>query len=479
MKKSGLINLDVKSISQILKPYRTIAEYSPDIIFEIDHSITCRFANSLAREFFHLKGKRIKNRLLKELLNINNEDVWLNKITECIKNNEKIIFDHHFTTNEGEKFFETVLIPIKLNGNQNGNSKESVSVLSVSRDITEREKVRLELIKQQELLKNLLSVLPVGVWIADENGSIIGTNKAGEEIWQGARYVPINDLSVYKAWWANTGKILENEDWAIYRAMKKGETSLNEILDIECFDGTKKTIINSAVPLTLNNKLTGVAVVNQDITHLREVEKQLRKLLEEKEFLFKEANHRIKNNLQIIDSLLNLSAGNITDESAKDAIYESQARIRTVSAVHESLYRSYSLNEIYLQKFIFSIVDYLQKSLVDKQSKNVRIIKDIEDGLVKANVALALGLIINELVTNSIKHAFSGPDGIIIVEMKILNNNINLNIKDDGKGMDPALLQSDSGFGLQLVKTLVEQHSGEMHLNFAGGTVFNIILQQS
>lgn len=142
--------------------------------------------------------------------------------------------------------------------------------------ITEREHAEQVLRDKEGMLQTILESLPVGVWLIDAQGCITYGNRAGQSIWAGVRYVGIAQYGEYKGWWAATGKRIAPEEWAAARALKHGETSLDEVIDIECFDGTHKTISNSAVPiLDSDNKIVGVAVVNQDITERHRLEERL------------------------------------------------------------------------------------------------------------------------------------------------------------------------------------------------------------
>jgi signal transduction histidine kinase len=128
------------------------------------------------------------------------------------------------------------------------------------------------------LLRRVLEALPVGVWIQDRNGKIRIGNTAGQSIWAGARFVGIEQFGEYRGWWLDSGKPIEAEEWAAARAIRKGETSIGEIIEIQCFDGSRKIIRNSALPV--RNEQTGeiisAIIVNEDITDLKRAEAALR-----------------------------------------------------------------------------------------------------------------------------------------------------------------------------------------------------------
>jgi PAS domain S-box-containing protein len=138
------------------------------------------------------------------------------------------------------------------------------------KDVTDRTLAMDQIKQKEELLRNVLEILPVGVWIVDKTGRIGQGNQTAREIWAGAEYVGLDQYGEYKGWWADTGKKIEPEEWAAARAITKGETSLNEEVEIECFDGSHKIIFNSAVPFRNNaQEITGAIIINQDITARR------------------------------------------------------------------------------------------------------------------------------------------------------------------------------------------------------------------
>lgn len=139
----------------------------------------------------------------------------------------------------------------------------------------------MSLFDRIDVLQNVLSMLPVGVWIIDESGGICYGNPAGQRIWGGARYVGKDSYREYKAWWLSSGEPIRNEDWAAYRAITSGETSIDEEIEIETFDGTRKIILNSAMPIRgENGKIEGAIIVNIDITRRKRIEMKLREISE-------------------------------------------------------------------------------------------------------------------------------------------------------------------------------------------------------
>jgi diguanylate cyclase (GGDEF)-like protein len=151
-----------------------------------------------------------------------------------------------------------------------------VYIVTAHEDFTAR-KVAEDRVQQSEaVLRSILEALPVGVWIMNEQGQIVHGNPASQKIWAGARYVGPEQFGEYKGWWLSTGKRIAAEEWAAARAIRKGEISLDEEIRIECFDGTTKIILNSAVPLRdAGGNINGAIVVNQDITSRNQMEAQL------------------------------------------------------------------------------------------------------------------------------------------------------------------------------------------------------------
>ncbi|WP_462322884.1 response regulator, partial [Halochromatium sp.] len=122
----------------------------------------------------------------------------------------------------------------------------------------------------------IMRLLPVGVWITDATGTLVFGNEEGQRIWAGARYVGPEQFGVFKGWWHETGELLAPEDWAVVRVIEQDESVLDELIDIQCFDGSRKTILNAVIPLHDEaGRISGTFIVNQDITALKQAEQAL------------------------------------------------------------------------------------------------------------------------------------------------------------------------------------------------------------
>jgi len=179
-------------------------------------------------------------------------------------------FEYAEHPERGITFWDWSLNPVK-----EPDGRVSGVVLTLV-NVTERVLAQEKLRRNEELLRTTMDLLPVGLWVTDKDGQILQGNPAGLQIWAGAKYVGIEQFGEYKAWWVDSGKRIEPDEWAVARAIRNGEASIDEELEIECFDGTHKIILNSAVPiLSDQQEITGVVVVNQDITERKETERRI------------------------------------------------------------------------------------------------------------------------------------------------------------------------------------------------------------
>jgi PAS domain S-box-containing protein len=213
----------------------------------------------------------------------------------------------------------------------------------------------------------------------------------------------------------------------------------------------------------------------QEITERKRAEEQIKASLKEKEVLLKEIHHRVKNNLQVISSLLYLQSKNIKDKGTLAVFQESQNRVKSMTLVHERLYQSQDLARVDFAEYVRSLANHLFRSY----GINTNVIQlkiNTNDVFLGVDTAIPCGLILNELVSNVLKHAFpDGKEGEVRIELRADEGQLTLVVSDNGVGFPQDLDFRDTGsLGLQLVNTLVEQIEGTIELDRDVGTAFKI-----
>lgn len=221
--------------------------------------------------------------------------------------------------------------------------------------------------------------------------------------------------------------------------------------------------------------------LSQAIRRVR-VEENVRLSLQEKEVLLREIHHRVKNNMQVVSSLLNLQARRMSQGKALDAIRESQRRISVISQVHEALYLSTDLSRISMDKYLTGVLREIN-SLYSSEEENIRYSIDAHDLVLAISDAIPIGLITNELVTNAFKHAFPEErKGLIHIMIRELSGGtIELLVADDGVGMPEGMdIVVASTLGLQIVNSLVKtQLGGTINIIRNEGTTFRVRFSRS
>ncbi len=221
-----------------------------------------------------------------------------------------------------------------------------------------------------------------------------------------------------------------------------------------------------------------IVAVYEDVTDRKEAEEKLKASLEENQLLLKEIHHRVKNNLAIISSLLNLQAGSFKDPAVINAFRDSQHRIRSMALVHEKLYKSGDLSKIDFAGYIRELGKGISQSH-EFIGLGTSIKVKAENTWMGINTAIPCGMIINELLTNAFKYAFP-PDkeGEVAIRMRLIEGEkkyYELVVSDNGVGLPPDIdIQHPSSFGFQLVHLLIQQLGGEIEVDRKNGTTFRI-----
>ena len=331
--------------------------------------------------------------------------------------------------------------------------------------------------ESEEWLMTTLRSIGDGVIATDIEGCIKFMNPLAESLtgWPEADAIGKKLDTVFQIINENTRQTVENP---VTKVLETGQVvGLANHTVLISRDGREIPIKDSGAPIMLHDdEKTGVVLVFQDDTKSRTAERQIRQSLIEKEVLVKEIHHRVKNNMQVTLSLLQLQADSIADSTVHRVITEIRDRINAMAMIHDHLYQSEDLSQIRINDYLFDLVSIQFRSFgIDGDRISLKI--DVAEIYLPVNFATPLALIVNELTSNSLKHAFpEGNNGTIHINISVEDNRYELLYRDTGIGI-PAEIQFDTtdSFGLYLIRILVQhQLNGDISLNRYKGTQFRI-----
>ena len=234
-------------------------------------------------------------------------------------------------------------------------------------------------------------------------------------------------------------------------------------------DGSPFAVEAGAVPTRWKDH-DGAFVFFHDITGRKRAEDRVRSLLSEKDLLLKEVHHRIKNNMSVVMGLLSLQSDTLKDPAAVAALQDSRNRVQSMMVLYEKLYRSNDFRAISAKEYLPALINEIMSNFPNRMHVDVE--TRIDDMVLDARILSPIGIIINELLTNTMKHAFDGRDsGRIDVSFSIKDSHATLIVEDDGIGI-PESADIATGFGIQLVTTLVEQFDGTIRIERQDGIRF-------
>ncbi|MBF0445963.1 MAG: ABC transporter substrate-binding protein [Magnetococcales bacterium] len=347
----------------------------------------------------------------------------------------------------------------------------SVLFYSISNPMIKRILENNRLLKQLgQRNESILNSAGEGIFGLDLDGNTIFINPSGAKMlgWSPKEIIGKNQHQL-----VHHSKV----DGSLYESIKcpicsvlKGRKA--RMVENEVFwrkDRTSFPVQYVSTPIIEEEKIIGIVVTFNDITKRKQIENILHNSLKEKEVMLREIHHRVKNNMQVISGLLNLQVADLKKKNASkqiaiDALLESRNRIATMSKIHEKLYKSNNLNRINLQSYIKDLINDLFSSFGARE-KGIKSSIDIGQVELTIEQAIPFGLILNELVTNSIKHAFpGGRNGKISVSVQLHPKQmVELVMKDDGVGVpNIAELHSGDTLGMHLIHSLTNQIDGKI-----------------
>lgn len=343
-----------------------------------------------------------------------------------------------------------------------------VGAIESIRDITDRRNAEMAARESEALMRTLLNTIPFDVWAIDAGQRYILQNAASIRLWGNmAGFGPPDSgmpPDVISRWRSNNMRVLAGEsiDAEVEMRLNDGMRVFREVL----------------APIREGDVIAGAVGVNIDITEKRKSEEALRASLAEKEVLLREVHHRVKNNFQVIISLLNLQSRSVSGEDIRGNLLDAQNRIRAMALIHEKVYRSVNLAEIDFGEYLKSLAGDLRRLYVPATGR-IELTVEAENLILPVDKAIPCGLVVNELLTNALKYAFPGEQsGAVRVQAGMSGSDaVRVVVSDNGIGL-PAGMEPEKSdtLGLKLVQILVSgQMKGSVKFVQDSGTAVEVV----
>jgi PAS domain S-box-containing protein len=508
-------NQAMAKITESENKYRTLAEAVEDFIFIINREDNLEYINEYAARKWKLNPSEVLGKPRCKLFPLKTNELQGKYLQRVFQIQDTVRGENLVTMSPDSMWLDTILIPLK---NPDGSVEK---VLGVARDMTERKEYELLLSRQNEIHKAMGTILTEAIISENEEHLTKTCLSVCEDITQSefGFICEINPYDKFKTL-VFSESLVENfqiEDFDFNPMLKnlkindiweKLKTTQHpiiyndlSILDLDFLIGDHPFLKNILMaPLLKNGEFMGlIGLGNKESGYdfsdskalgslsttiveallRKRAEEKLKKALNDKEMLVREIHHRTKNNLMIMASLLNLTSADIEDEKAKEIFQQIQTRAKSMALIHEKLYRSDNFKKINFGDYIRQLARDLFNSFL-RYPERVELVMELEDLNLDINTAIPLGLILNELLTNSMKYAFpQGKYGTISIKFFKEADKYVMMVDDDGIGLPSELdVQKTDTLGLQLVKNLIGQIEGEIMVNREGGTHITITFNE-
>ncbi|NMO08459.1 PAS domain S-box protein [Methanobacterium subterraneum] len=464
-------HLAIQQIEESEEQLRFITDNMSDVVGQINSEGIITYFSPSIKQFTGFNPSDVLGKGLSDLVHPDDQEIVSGVIQQAIITRQPVTIEYQVKKSDGSYLWVEALG--KAVYDAEGNFE---SLVFNSRDITDRKNAEKELKHSEEKYRHVVETAAEGITLFDRKGTVIETNLktlellgfekdevVGRNLIQMIPSIKIDAKEVLGAFKdILMGKSLKKTEWGFIN--KKGHQKFAKV---------------HYSPMKKEGKIIGIALILEDITELKLREKSLENSLDEKEVLLREIHHRVKNNMQIISSLLNLQRSYVQEDETRNVLKDSQSRVKSMAMIHEKLYMSRDLSHINFKDYTEKLVSDIFYTYGIKKGTIEAIFK-VEDIEMNMETAIPLGLIINELVTNSLKFAFPEMDeGSVTVEMKTSNGDHTLIIADNGIGVPENFnFKKTESLGLQLVNSLVHQIDGEITLERSHGTEFKITFKE-
>lgn len=467
-----------KQLEQALRhskeQYRTLAESSQDIIFSIDANLTLTYINEFGANLLGFVPEALINKPFDQFFILNKFDRLAFSLQRVLSTGLSSRIEDRLLHPSCLLWLDMALFPLK------NETRTVTGVLGVARDITQLKEVerllrqtQAQLRQREKLMRLTLVQAPIGIIITDLSGKFISMNDSFCQI-LGYSTGELVELS-----WQDI-LAQDNPEWYQFYYQQLQQENNDSIQWEQPLRHREGHVITSLICLglirDLNDQPLQCIAHIEDISDRKQAEAQLQASLREKEILLKEIHHRVKNNLMIVASLFTLQSLQVTDQRLLTILKDSQNRVKSMAMIHEILYDATDLSEIPLKDYIERLVNTIV-STYSRRRQSIAIQFDIEPIALNIDTAVPCGLILNELITNSLKYAFpdNNPGEVGISLHTLEPHHYVLSIWDNGIGFPEGLdFRRTNSLGMQLVCDLTRQLKGTVELDRNHGTRFQI-----
>lgn len=345
--------------------------------------------------------------------------------------------------------------PIRLN--------DKVLVFSILYDVTDRVEAVKKLEESEKKYRSIVENASDAIVITDRGARLLEVNRRFEELLNYSK----EELLSFKL-----EHVLDSNSWQETSKIMPNLIVGKQVTLQRKFKSKEGILIDCEVNAVLLDSDKAMGIV-RDVTERNRITKELEKSLAEKEVMLREIHHRVKNNLQVIASLLGLQYENYEDPTLRSVLLESESRVKSMALVHSDLYRSDNFTDVDLKNYFGS----LSFNLIRTYEASQRIMLDLEilPSKVTVEKAIPLGLILNELLTNSIKYGFPGDlTGKIRIRLESDEHGLLLKYEDDGFSYDRNFLEKSGSIGLQLIDILTRQLRAKSDFKTDDGIKFTL-----
>ncbi len=469
---------DIKAAEEELRRseerYRDLFENATDLIQSVDTEGNILYVNKAWKEILGYSGDELEDLNVFNIVSPKETQHCRMIFSEIFEGKKQEKFETIFLTKDGEE------VILEGNASVKYENGKPYATRTIFRDVTRQREVEKAILDSEKKYRVIYDQAYIGITRTDLDGKFMDVNK---------QFCEITGYSEEEVCQMNVADVVHPEETDVSRDFrkkllkgKKGRVSYETRICHK--DGTVLTV-HLTVSVVENDEGEAdyfVAVVD-DISDRKKAEQELLRSLKEKDILLKEVHHRVKNNLQVISSILNLQSSFVKDKETLGVLRESQNRISSMSYAHESLYQRENIDSIDLGEYTQNLVSNLFRSYQVDQSK-VHLEIDIREVYLDIDKAIPSGLIINELVSNAFKYAFpEDREGTVFIRIgkqeKGRKDHIILRVADNGVGLPEGFeIERSERLGLQLVSSLVEQLDGTLQMDGQNGTDYLITFEK-